>query len=131
MTSPPGLARGIQHRFVDAAATPVTYHAESRTVDCVISMGSPVARFYGVEVLRIAPDAVIIDRLASGGIPLLDSHNQAGISNALARGTKAWVPSGALIRRLQFNETREGKIAQGMVARGERAGDSARPRSAQ
>jgi hypothetical protein len=119
----PGL---IEHRYLDAAAKgPLSYNAEFRTVDAVISMGSPVRRFYGTEVLRIAPDAVIVDRLASSGIPLLDSHAGGSINNALGRVTRVWFSGGALMGTLTFNATSEGRKAEGMVARGEISGISA------
>jgi hypothetical protein len=53
----PGL---IEHRYLDAAARgPLSYSADTRTVDAVISMGSPVQRFYGTEVLRIDPKCIV------------------------------------------------------------------------
>ncbi|MGD0332449.1 MAG: HK97 family phage prohead protease [Xanthobacteraceae bacterium] len=110
-------------RFADAL--PQSYDKTQRTVDAVLSMGSPVKRFYGTEVLRIDPAAVILDRIASGGIPLLDSHNQWGINAALGRVKTAWFARGALMGRLVFNETEAGRNAEGMVARGELAGISA------
>jgi hypothetical protein len=118
----PGL---IEHRFVDATTTPLSYDAERRSVDAVISTGAPVPRFYGTEVLRIAPSAVIIDRLVAGGIPVLDSHQQIGIGNALGRVTKIWFSGGALMGKLAFNATPEGRKAEGMVQRGEITGISA------
>jgi hypothetical protein len=127
MTGPRGWHAGlIEHRYLDAAsAGPLSYDAENRTVDAIISKGSPVPRFYGTEVLRISPDAVIIDRLMSGGIPLLDSHNQGGISNSLGRVQRVWFSGGALMGKLAFNATAEGRKAEGMVARGEISGISA------
>jgi hypothetical protein len=115
----PGLIEHREQRLADAASTPLTYDEGNRSVDAVLSRGSPVARFYGSEVLRIAPDAVTVDRLAAGGIPLLNSHAQNDIGDILGRVTKVWFASGALMGRLQFNQTRQGKIAQGMVGRGE------------
>lgn len=73
--SPRGWAPGlIEHRLVDSKLLPQTYSKTDRTVDAVISMGSPVKRFYGTEILRIDPSTVIIDRLVSGCIPPLDSQ---------------------------------------------------------
>jgi HK97 family phage prohead protease len=115
----PGLIEHREQRFADAASTPLSFSAENRTVDAVLSKGAPVARFYGSEVLRIAPDAVIIDRLVAGGIPLLNSHAQNDIASVLGRVVKVWFASGSLMGRLQFNETRPGKNAQAMVRRGE------------
>jgi hypothetical protein len=63
--------------------------------------------------LRIAPDAVIIDR--AGGIPLLDSH---GISSALGKVTRVWFSGGALMGQPSFNASAEGRKAEGMVKRG-------------
>lgn len=111
-------------RFADVA--PSSYDEKARTVEAVISMGSPVKRFFGTEVLRITPESVDLKRLANGGIPVLDSHQQIGITNALGRVTDAWTTKkGALMGRLSFNATEEGKKAEGMVSRGEIIGISA------
>src|SRR5258708_31294860 len=88
-------------------------------------MGSPVKRFYGTEILRVDPQSVIIDRLIGSGIPLLDSHRQIGIGNALGKVTRIWFSGGALMGKLAFNGTTEGRKAEGMVARGEISGVSA------
>jgi HK97 family phage prohead protease len=117
----------MQHRFADTqvSAGPLTYDRDAGTVEAVISMGSPVERPYGTEVLRISPDAVDLSRLREGGIPLLDHHKQDGINSMLGRLTDAWFERGALVGRFKFNETPEGKKAEGMVSRGELAGISA------
>jgi hypothetical protein len=116
----------VSHRYSDSSPVPSTYDAATRTVDCVISCGSPVARFYGTEVLRISNDAVDLDRMKNGSmIPLLDSHQGTGINNALGRFTKAWITRGALMGSIAFNDTPNGNLAMGMVARGEIAGISA------
>lgn len=110
-------------RFADVA--PQSFDKGTRTVDCVISMGSPVQRFYGTEVLEISPKAVDLNRMQSGGIPLLDSHNQNGIDNHLGRFTQTWFNRGSLMGKISFNETERGQMAMGMVERGEIAGISA------
>jgi hypothetical protein len=114
----------INHRFADTK--PSSFDAASRTVDCVISMGSPVQRFYGTEVLRISPAAANLDRMQGGSIiPLLDSHQMSGISNALGRFTKAWFQRGGLMGTIASNQTPPGELAMGMGERGEIAGISA------
>jgi phage head maturation protease len=113
---------GTHTRFADTV--PSSYDKKARTVDAVLSMGSPVKRFYGVEVLRIDPDSVNLDRIVAGGVPLLDSHNAWGISGALGRVQKAWFDRGALMGRLGFNDTEQGRLAEGMVSRGEISGIS-------
>ena len=103
-----------------------SYDEEARTVDAVISKGSPVQRIYGTERLEISPAAVNLGRLKNGaGIPVLDSHNQFGIGNALGRIDEAWFSNGALMGRIAFHDTDRGREAEGMVARGEISGVSA------
>ncbi|MCG2668752.1 HK97 family phage prohead protease [Bradyrhizobium sp. GCM10023182] len=106
-------------RFAQSGAAPRTFNAERRTVDVVLSKGSAVQRSYGTERLRIAPDAVDLSRLESAGIPLLDSHAQRGISNAIGRFVRIWFEGDTLLGRVQFNETPQGEAALGMIERGE------------
>src|ERR1035437_6195163 len=124
---PPGWNAGVtETRFSDVA--PASYDKKSRTVECVISVGSPVKRSFGTEMLRIHPDAVKLGRMKSSGIPLLDSHQQVGLSNHLGRFVDTWITSGikpALMGRVVFDDTPEGRRAEGMIARGEIAGISA------
>jgi phage head maturation protease len=108
-----------------ASLAPGTYDKKARTVDAVLSVGSPVKRFYGTEVLRIDDESVDLARLKQGGVPVLDSHNQQGISSALGRVKQAWISRGALMGKLSFHQTPEGRKAEGMVARGEITGVSA------
>ena len=113
----------ITTRFV--TTSPRSFNARTRTVDCIVSTGAPVARVYGVEILTISRDAVNIDRVTSRMCPLLDSHRTDHISQALGMVTQAWVERGALMATLAFNQTPEGDAALGMVSRGEIAGISA------
>jgi phage head maturation protease len=107
----------IETRLLDL--TPTSYNQEMRTVDAVLSKGSPVTRVYGTEVLKISRDAIDLSRVFGAGIPVLDSHQQVGLSNALGVVRAAWIENGALLGTLQFNRTPEGKKAEGMVARRE------------
>lgn len=113
----------IETRFV--SATPTSYDASSHTVEAVISNGSPVKRFYGVEILRIDSASVNLYRMKSSGIPVLDSHQQSGIDNAVGRLSRVWIAGKSLIGKISFNETEKGKLAEGMVSRGEISGISA------
>lgn len=99
--------------------SPVSYNLEARTVDAVLSRGSPVTRIYGTEILKISRDAVDLSRVFGAGVPVLDSHQQVGLNNALGRATNAWISGGTLMGRLMFNDTPEGHKAEGMVARKE------------
>jgi phage head maturation protease len=125
----PPARNKLQHRLASTdkvLAATRSYDAKQHSVEAIISMGSPVERAYGTEVLRVAPDAVDLSRLHDGaGIPLLDHHKQDGINSILGRLAEAWFERGALVGRFTFNQTPEGKKAEGMVARGEVAGISA------
>jgi phage head maturation protease len=113
-----------QTRFTDVA--PASYDKTARTVECVISVGSPVKRFYGEERLLIA--GAKFDRMKTSGIPLLDSHQQVGLNNHLGRFVDIWITNSskpALMGRIVFDNTPEGRRAEGMVARKEIAGISA------
>jgi hypothetical protein len=60
ITGPRGWSAGkVLHRLADSKPLPQTFSKTDRTIDCVISMGSPVKRFYGTEILRIDASAVI------------------------------------------------------------------------
>jgi hypothetical protein len=44
-----------------------------------------VDRFFGSEVLRIAPGAIDLSRVLVGAAPLLDAHQASSINNVLGR----------------------------------------------
>lgn len=69
--------------------------------------------------MRISKGAIDLDRIHRAGVPLLDSHEQRGISNALGRVVNAWIEGDRLVGRIMFNQTPEGKRAMNMVSRGE------------
>jgi hypothetical protein len=89
------------HRLADTEMSggpiPISYDRDSHTVEAVISMGSPVKRDFGTEVLRIAPDAVDLSRMEQGGIPLLDHHSQSGIDSILGKLVDVWFDRSALV----------------------------------
>jgi hypothetical protein len=109
-------------RFLSVA--PQTYDATERTVEIILSEGSAVDRWYGTEVLSTEQAAVCINRLASSGIPFLDSHNTYGMDAVLGRIIDIWFAEGRIMGRAQFAETDAGKTAEGMVARREMSGVS-------
>jgi phage head maturation protease len=75
--------------------------------------------------LEISKKAVDLSRLGTIGIPLLDSHQQIGISNSIGKLRGAWIDGKALIGEIAFHATPEGRKAEGMVSRGEINGVSA------
>jgi phage head maturation protease len=123
---PKGWRQGqIEHRLMKTAnATPLSYDAATHSCDAVLSKGSPVDRFFGREILRIAPSAVDVSRVLAGSAPLLDAHQGSSINHVLGRISKTWFADSALWGRLVFAETPNGQLAEGMVARGELSGIS-------
>jgi phage head maturation protease len=116
----------LLRRFADVmSGVPATYNQKDHTVEAVLSTGAAVQRAYGTEILRISPQAVDLSRMEQGGIPFLDHHQQGGIDQILGRITDAWIERSALMGRIKFNQTEQGKKAEGMIARGEVAGVSA------
>jgi hypothetical protein len=126
IVGPKGWRQGevLHRRDSVTLATPLSYDKATRSVDAVLSMGSPVKRIYGTEVLRISPEAVDVSRIRSSLCPLLDSHQSDSINRVLGRVSESWFVGGALHGKLIFAETSEGRKAEGMVARGEICGVS-------
>jgi phage head maturation protease len=121
ITAPKGWRQGqTEHRF--AGGSPTSYNATDHTAECVISAGAEVARIYGREILEISRKAIDLSRMP---VPLLDSHNQASIDNVLGVIESAWVSNNMLYGRIRFALTPRGKLAEGMVSRGELTGISA------
>jgi phage head maturation protease len=110
----------VEHRF--AGGTPSSYNEAEHTAECVISAGAEVTRMYGKEVLEISRAAIDLSRIPC---PLLDSHNQTSIDNVLGVIESAWISNGKLYGKIRFAQTPRGKLAEGMVKRGEVTGISA------
>jgi phage head maturation protease len=115
------IAMAVEKRV--QTLSPSTYDDENRTVDAVLSRGSPVARFYGTEKLAITREAVDLSRMKASGIFVLDSHVQTSINASLGRLVRVWIENDsvgpALMGTIKFNATSEGRKAEGMVSRGE------------
>lgn len=109
-------------RFLEVA--PASYDANEHTIELILSEGSDVVRWYGTERLSTDEAAVCVDRLASSGIPFLDSHNSYGLGSVLGRIVDVWFAEGRILGRAKFAATEAGKTAEGMVARGEIKGIS-------
>jgi phage head maturation protease len=121
ITAPKGWRSDkVEHRF--AGGTPSSYNEAEHTATCVISAGASVDRIYGKEVLTISRAAIDLSRVPC---PLLDSHNQQSIDNILGVIESAWVSNGELFGKIRFAQTPRGRLAEGMVARGEITGISA------
>jgi len=111
-------------------ARPMTFDKTEHTVEAVLSVGSPVKRFYGTEILKISADAIDLSRIKTGGVPVLNSHDQFNALGILGKVDSSWITANSsgkneLRGLLRFSQTDEGIKAAGMVERGEIAGISA------
>jgi hypothetical protein len=121
ITAPKGWrADKVEHRF--AGGTPSSYNSTEHSATCVISAGASVDRIYGKEVLTISRAAIDLSRIPC---PLLDSHSQTSIDSILGVIESAWISNGELYGKIRFAQTPRGRLAEGMVARGEITGISA------
>jgi Caudovirus prohead serine protease len=120
---PRGIRPGeTQTRF--ASTKPSSLNLDARTVQCIMSAGSAVTRSFGIEKLEISKRAVILDRLNTVGIPILNSHRHDDITSSVGQLKRAWIKGGELLGEMQFNQTPEGDYALGMIERGELKGVS-------
>ena len=101
-----------------AAVSLASYDAEAHTVEVVLSSGAAVARQFGMEILQIKQSAVNLKRLGTCGIPLIDSHNMAGIGSVLGNLQRVWFDGNKLVGLIVFDDSKAGRNAEGMVARG-------------
>jgi hypothetical protein len=83
-----------------------------------LSVGAEVKREYGTEVLSISAGAVNLERLTTCGIPLIDSHNIFSVGAVFGRLVRAWFDRGRLMGLLAFDDSENGKNAEGLVSRG-------------
>ena len=111
-----------QSRFAEAkrlAGTMLkTYDTDARTVEAVLSVGAPVQRFYGKEILRITRDAVDLKRITTCGVPLINSHNVFSIAGIFGQLQRGWIENGKLLGTISFDDSEDGRRAEGMVLRG-------------
>jgi hypothetical protein len=103
-------------RFADVSLA--SYDAEAGTVEVVLSSGAAVQRPFGTEVLQIKPSAVNLKRLGTCGIPVIDSHNMSGIGSVLGNLQRAWFDGSKLVGLIAFDDSKSGRNAEGLVARG-------------
>jgi len=89
-----------------------SFDPETGSFSAVIATETPVARRDQVEgdyleILSLKPSAVRLDRLNSGGAPVLDSHRANSLSDRTGNVTAARIESGQLIAdaRLSPNAT--------------------------
>ncbi|MGC5796486.1 HK97 family phage prohead protease [Sphingomonas sp. NFX23] len=107
-----------------AAFAPDSYDAEARTVEAVLSAGSPVRRYYFTEELEISETAVDLGRVERGLCSLLDAHNQYSVSGIGGTVTNVRIENAELVGTFTFADTEFGRMIEGMVARGELRGVS-------
>lgn len=100
------------------AVAPDSYDANARTVEAVLSAGSPVRRYYFTEELEISPEAIDLGRVERGICPLLDTHNQYELNAVLGRISTVRIEDGQLVGLLHFEDSDRGRDVEARVLAG-------------
>lgn len=103
----------------DLSVTPESYDASTRTVEAILSAGSPVRRYYFTEELEISAEAIDLSRVERGICPLLDTHNQYELNAVIGRISNVRIENNQLIGTLNFSDTEIGRAVEARVAAGE------------
>lgn len=101
------------------AVAPESYDATARTVEAVLSAGSPVQRYYFTEELEISPEAIDLTRVQSGICPLLDTHNQYEVDAVIGRILSVRIENAQLIGVIQFSDSDRGREIEARVVAGD------------
>jgi HK97 family phage prohead protease len=101
-----------------ALFTPDTYDSQSRTVEVVMSTGSPVKRWFGIERLGMMPENIDLARVVSGAVPVLLDH-ASSVDNQVGSIVEAVTDGTTLVGRIRFHDTERAKEIEARVARGE------------
>ncbi len=117
-----GPPDAVGSRFV--SFTGQSFDAATRTVEAVFAMGAQVRRWFGFEELEISDTAIDLARVMQGQCRFLDGHNQWELEAVLGVVESARIENGALVGRVRLADTERGRLAEGMITRGELTGIS-------
>jgi hypothetical protein len=106
----------ISTRLANLAPTMI----DGKTFECALVRGTPIARTFGVERLRILASSINLDRMRDGCmVPVLDSlREDSAVTRSLAKLVDVRIEDGAVWGRIRFHETPQGKKAGELVAAG-------------
>lgn len=113
--SPPANTRQTRA----AQVVPDSYDPVARTVEYVLSIGSPVRRWSFTEELEISEAAVDLSRVVSGQCPYLDAHDSRSVDKVFGSVISARVEGSELIGVVHFADTDRGREQEVRVSRGE------------
>ena len=93
---------------------------DAKTFECALVRGTPIARTFGTERLRILASSINLDRMRDGCmVPVLDSlREDSAVTRSLAKLVDVRIEDGAVWGRVRFHETPQGKKAGELVAAG-------------
>ena len=103
---------------------PGSFDAQARTFEAVFTTAAPVRRWFGNEILEIAPDAIDLARLETGQVRFLDHHRSDDRRAVLGTVERAWIEGDGLVGVIRLAETPEAQEAAGQIERGELTGIS-------
>jgi len=103
---------------------PTTYDPSRHTIQVVMATETPVPRWGAVEVVASGKSAWDTSRHEGPGIPVLNSHQSGSLEAVVGRVVDIQFEKGRMVGILAFADTDAGRLAEGMVARGEVGGVS-------
>lgn len=95
---------------------PQTIDEDARTFWAVAATETPVATWYGSEILLVSPASIEAARL--DGLPVLDSHDRSSVLNHLGRVVEWKIVARELLVKIELAEGERGQHALDLVKSG-------------
>jgi HK97 family phage prohead protease len=103
-----------KHR--DNTFSPQSLNEQERTVEVVAATETPVARWYGSEILKCTRQAIDTTRLK--GLPVIDSHDRSSVLAVLGQVTAFRIENRQLVATIKFADSERGRQAFDLVKSG-------------
>lgn len=117
------MARAVQRKAPETdrlkrnlSFQPQTIDEDARTFWAVAATETPVARWYGSEILLVSSESVLPPRL--NGLPVLDSHDRSSVLNQLGRVVEWKIVARELLVKIELAEGERGQHALDLVKSG-------------
>ncbi|MGO7263762.1 prohead protease/major capsid protein fusion protein [Rhizobium leguminosarum] len=95
---------------------PGSLNEEERTVEVIAATETPVARWYGSEILQCTRQAIDATRLK--GMPVIDSHDRSSVLSVLGQVTAFRIENRQLVATIKFADSERGRQAFDLVKSG-------------
>ncbi|MGO7364612.1 prohead protease/major capsid protein fusion protein [Rhizobium leguminosarum] len=105
-----------QTKHRDTTFTPSSLNEEQRTIEVIAATETPVARWYGSEILQCTRQAIDATRLK--GLPVIDSHDRSSVLSVLGQVTAFRIENRQLVATIKFADSERGRQAFDLVKSG-------------